>query len=273
MDFYISSNVPIYTGAADVFPLGNLSSHKNGFYLGDASDPTDSTEFDFGNQTITFPDGRVLAVGANANLTLGNIDLTIGYATSASGNESLAIGGTANVTGNHSLGFMSGIVTGNSSIAIGLTANGTATVQGNYSIAFMNGNVASADNALAMGSAPDQAPSVTAAHAMALGPGSLASTAGEVVVGHYNDDGMTAPVFAVGIGQNADNPADGLIIEGHGITTIYGLTTFANSTSTQALQINGASVLNGSASLLGNVTVASPEGDVPMGLYDNSNSY
>ncbi len=207
-------------------------------------------EFDPANLSINFSNGFYIGSTGNYNLSFGSNGLAFGDNTTATGLGALAFAGTSSATGN-------------------------------YSLAINDNSIAAGDNSIALNGG-----NATGPGSIAIGLNTTALTANTVVLGHYNvpisstGDPTLDPAFIVGTG-NSTVSANGLVILNNGNATLTNFTTLANpsyvsptsSTQPLELQVGGSATFNGAATLAGNVIVTQPQGDIPVGEYDSSNTY
>jgi Head domain of trimeric autotransporter adhesin len=254
--------------------LGFLKSTEVSAALNSATPPTSAAW-----QAAYIPRGNV---GTSATLTdKGNLALG-SYGTSiASGSNAIASGSNATASGQFSIALgLNAIASGAQSIAIGQNANAT----GMFSQAIGNEVTASYSYATARGYK-----SVASGYnSNAIGFQTSAKARGEFVVGTNNVESVTFSglvinglngLFRVGNGITGAR-SDAMTVLMNGQTTLtnkeWKVATVANPGSAAASLGNPASttdsdgnalVVDGHTVLNGKVTIAVPQGDISMGIY------
>jgi hypothetical protein len=236
-------------------------------------------------------------IGQKDTVTLGT------YAATVS-NASLIVG-TGASTGSRSNGLVvlkngtiqipSGVLQLGSETA--LTSSSLATPLGDYLTQNLYvKNVTQASGALALGNGASAASNSTAiglnasangASSLAIGSGVAANGYGETALGAFNQVSVgansstwiaTDPQFVVGNGSGSGNTSNALVILKNGRASFKNKywsaasptavpTNATEASNGEALSVEGHAVLKGNTLLEGNVTLAQPQGDISMGVY------
>jgi hypothetical protein len=137
-------------------------------------------------------------------------------------------------------------------------SGGQACEDSSPSLVMGKNTVAYCDNSSAIGGGD-----ASNSNSIAIGNGTVTNTDSQVVVGHYNQSVSGSPPFVVGAG-NSSVASNGLVVFGNATTTFNG-----TATVTRQLSVGNTSLFNGNVSLGGNITMNSPQGDIPMGMFGN----